>query len=86
MTDSARITAIETRMDELVEEVANLKIQTSVIGTMQVAISANLTLSTGLATDIKEVKADIREMKADLRNLNAGVDELLRLFRSRGDQ
>ncbi len=37
MTDSARITAIETRMDELVEEVANLKIQTSVIGTMQVA-------------------------------------------------
>ncbi|WP_414543892.1 hypothetical protein [Nostoc sp. CCY0012] len=40
-----------------------------------------MTLATGLASDMREVKADIREMKADIRNLNAGMEELLRLLR-----
>lgn len=42
-----------------------------------------MTLATGLASDMRQVKADIREMKSDLRNLNAGLEEVLRLLRQR---
>ncbi|MDF5719801.1 MAG: hypothetical protein PUP91_04780 [Rhizonema sp. PD37] len=83
MTDDARFDDIYTRLNDLTEDVTNLKIQAGTIGTSQVAISRALTLATGLASDMREVKADIREMKADIRNLNASVDEILRLVRER---
>jgi hypothetical protein len=82
MTD-ARLDDIYTRLDSLTEDVVNLKIQTGTIGTSQVAIARTMTLATGLASDMREVKTDIREIKSDIRNLNAGVEEILRLLRSR---
>ncbi|MBD2775990.1 hypothetical protein [Iningainema tapete] len=83
MTDEARFDDIYTRLNDLTEDVANLKIQAGTIGTSQVAIARTLTLATGLASDMREVKADIRTMKADIRNLNASVEEILRLLRDR---
>lgn len=49
----------------------------------QVPITTTLTLATGLASDMQEVKSDIRTIKADIRNLNASVDEILRLLRNK---
>lgn len=83
MTDDARFDDIYTRLNDLTEDVTNLKIQAGTIGTSQVAIARSLTLATGLASDMREVKADIREIKSDIRNLSASVDEILRLLRNR---
>lgn len=83
MTDDARFDEVYTRLDNLTHDVTNLKIQAGTYGTSQLAISTTLTLATGLAADMREVKADIRGMKADIRNLNASVEEILRLLRSR---
>ncbi|MBD2471422.1 hypothetical protein H6G90_27865 [Nostoc sp. FACHB-145] len=77
MTDESRFDDIYLRLNELTQDV----IQAGTIGTSQVAIARTLSLATGLASDMREVKADIREMKADIRNLNAGVEEILRLLR-----
>lgn len=76
MTNDARFDEIYTRLDNITQDVTNLKIQTGTYGTSQLAISTTLTLATGLA-------ADIRGIKADIRNLNAGVEEILRLLRDR---
>lgn len=83
MTDSARFDEIYTRLDNITLDITNLKIQAGTYGTSQLAISTTLTLVTGLAGDMREVKADIREIKSDLRNLNANVDEILRIIRDR---
>ncbi len=83
MTDDVRFDDIYLRLNELTQDVTNLKIQAGTIGTSQTAIAKTLTLATGLASDMRQVKADIREMKSDLRNLNAGLEEVLRLLRSR---
>jgi hypothetical protein len=42
-----------------------------------------LTLTTGLASDLGEVKSDIRPIKADIRNLEASIDEILWLLQSK---
>jgi hypothetical protein len=81
MTDDSRFDDIYLRLNELTQDVATLKIQAGAIGTSQVAIARTLSLATGLASDMREVKADIREMKADIQNLNAGLEEVLRLLR-----
>ncbi|BAT56587.1 unknown protein (plasmid) [Nostoc sp. NIES-3756] len=81
MSDESRFDDIYLRLNELTEDVANLKIQAGTIGTSQVAIARTLSLATGLASDMREVKAEIRDMKADIRNLNAGMEEVLRLLR-----
>lgn len=83
MTDDTRFDDVYTRLNDLTHDVANLKIQAGTIGTSQVAIATTMTLATGLASDMREVKADIRTIKADIRNLNASVDEILRLLRER---
>ncbi|WP_414756691.1 hypothetical protein [Anabaena sp. CCY 9910] len=83
MTEDSRIDDIYLRLNELTEDVTNLKIQAGTIGTSQVAIARTLSLASGLASDMREVKAEIREMKADIRNLNAGMEEVLRLLRNR---
>ncbi|MDZ8086392.1 MAG: hypothetical protein RMY16_12640 [Nostoc sp. DedQUE12b] len=83
MTDDVRFDNIYLRLNELTQDVTNLKIQAGTIGTSQTAIAKTLTLATGLASDMQQVKADIREMKSDLRNLNAGLEEVLRLLRQR---
>ncbi|QLE45566.1 hypothetical protein FD723_35415 (plasmid) [Nostoc sp. C052] len=83
MTDDVRFDDIYLRLNELTQDVTNLKIQAGTIGTSQTAIAKTLTLATGLASDMRQVKADIREMKSDLRNLNAGLEEVLRLLRQR---
>ena len=83
MADDVRFDDIYLRLNELTEDVTNLKIQSGTIGTSQTAIARTMTLATGLASDMREVKVDIREMKADLRNLNAGLEEVLRLLRNR---
>lgn len=82
MSDDSTFDDIYLRLNELTEDVANLKIQAGTIGTSQVAVARTLSLATGLASDMREVKADIREMKADIRNLSAGLDEVLRLLRN----
>lgn len=51
----------------------------------QLTITQLLTLATGLAGDMSQVKSDIREMKANTRNTNASIDEILRLLRCRND-
>ncbi|MCP6758366.1 hypothetical protein BLD44_019925 [Mastigocladus laminosus UU774] len=81
MTDDTRFDDIYTRLNDLTEDVTNLKIQAGTVGTTQVATARTLTLATGLASDMREVKADIRQIKADIRNLNASVEEILRLLR-----
>ncbi|BAB78121.1 hypothetical protein ACN23B_27115 (plasmid) [Anabaena sp. FACHB-709] len=81
MTEDSRFDDIYLRLNELTEDVTNLKIQAGTIGTSQVAIARTLSLATGLASDMREVKAEIRDMKADIRNLNAGMEEVLRLLR-----
>ncbi len=86
MTDDTRFDDIYSRLNELTHDVANLKIQAGAFGTTNVAVSQNLTLSIGLASDMREVKADIREIKADIRNINASIDEILRLVRRRNDE
>ena len=83
MTDDVRFDDIYLRLNELTQDVTNLKIQAGTIGTSQIAIAQTMTLATGLASDMRQVKADIREMKSDLRNLNAGLEEVLRLLRQR---
>lgn len=82
MTDDTRFDDIYLRLNELTQDVATLKIQSGTIGTSQVAISRNLTLTTGLASDMREVKTDIRQIKNDIRNLEAGIEEILRLLRT----
>ncbi|RCJ24054.1 hypothetical protein A6770_28830 [Nostoc minutum NIES-26] len=86
MTDDSRFDDIYLRLNELTQDVATLKIQAGTIGTSQVAIARTLSLATGLASDMREVKTDIREMKADIQNLNAGLEEVLRLLRGGGSQ
>jgi hypothetical protein len=83
MTDDVRFDDIYLRLNELTQDVTNLKIQAGTIGTSQTAIAQTMTLATGLASDMRQVKTDIREMKSDLRNLNAGLEEVLRLLRQR---
>ncbi|MTJ08549.1 MULTISPECIES: hypothetical protein [unclassified Anabaena] len=82
MTNDTRFDDIYTRLNDLTHDVTNLKIQAGTIGTSQVAIATNLTLTTGLASDMGEVKSDIRQIKSDIRNLEAGITEILRLLRS----
>lgn len=86
MTDDSRFDDIYLRLNELTEDVANLKIQAGTIGTSQVAIARTLSLASGLASDMREVKPEIRDMKADIRNLNAGMEEVLRLLRRGNNQ
>ncbi|RCJ37042.1 hypothetical protein A6770_40430 [Nostoc minutum NIES-26] len=86
MTEDSRFDDIYLRLNELTQDVATLKIQAGTIGTSQVAIARTLSLATGLASDMREVKTDIREMKADIQNLNAGLEEVLRLLRGGGSQ
>ncbi|MDJ0799717.1 MAG: hypothetical protein QNJ51_23380 [Calothrix sp. MO_167.B12] len=83
MTDDTRIDDIYERLNDLTRDVANLKIQAGTIGTSQVAISQIFTLTTGLASDMKQVKADIRELKASVRNTEASINEILRLLREK---
>ncbi|WP_341531505.1 hypothetical protein WKK05_36020 (plasmid) [Nostoc sp. UHCC 0302] len=85
MTDDARIDDIYLRLSELTEDVATLKIQAGTIGTSQMAIARTITLATGLASDMREVKADIRQVKADIRNIDASIEEILRLLRDRNN-
>lgn len=82
MTEDTRFDDIYTRLNDLTQDVTNLKIQAGTIGTSQVAIASTLTLTTGLASDMREVKADIRQIKLDINNLEASVNEILRLLRS----
>ena len=82
MTDDTRFDDIYTKLNDLTQDVTNLKIQAGTIGTSQAAIATTLTLSTGLASDMREVKGDIRQIKSDIRNLEASLDEILRLLRS----
>ncbi|MEA5578430.1 hypothetical protein [Anabaena sp. UHCC 0451] len=82
MTNDTRFDDIYTRLNDLTQDVTNLKIQAGTIGTSQVAIVTTLTLATGLASDMKEVKSDIRQIKSDIMNLEASIDEILRLLRS----
>jgi hypothetical protein len=85
MTDDARIDDIYLRLNELTEDVATLKIQAGTIGTSQMAIARTITLATGLASDMREVKADIRQVKSDIRNIDASIEEILRLLRDRNN-
>ncbi len=92
MTDDSRFDDLYERVNELTLEVANLKVGVSTIGTTQLAISQLLTLTTGLASDARQIKADIRELKSDIRelksnarNTDASIDEILRLVRERGN-
>lgn len=82
MTNDTRFDDIYTRLNDLTQDVTNLKIQAGTIGTSQIAIATTLTLATGLASDMKEVKSDIRQIKSDIRNLESSIDEILRLLRS----
>jgi cell division protein ZapA (FtsZ GTPase activity inhibitor) len=86
MTNDNRIDDIYTRLNDLTQDVNNLKIQAGTIGTSQVAIATNLTLTTGLAANMGEVKSDIRQMKSDIRNIEASINEILRLLRSQNNQ
>jgi cell division protein ZapA (FtsZ GTPase activity inhibitor) len=81
MTNDTRFDDIYTRLNDLTHDVTNLKIQAGTIGTSQVAIATTLTLATGLASDMREVKSDIRQIKSDIKNLEASIDEILRLLR-----
>lgn len=81
MTDDTRFDDIYDRLNELTLDVTNLKIQAGTIGTSQMAISQLLTLTTGLASDMRQVKADIRELKTSSRNTEANINEILRLLR-----
>ncbi|MDJ0798642.1 MAG: hypothetical protein QNJ51_17785 [Calothrix sp. MO_167.B12] len=83
MADDTRFDDIYDRLNELTLDVTNLKIQAGTIGTSQMAISQLLTLTTGLASDMRQVKADIRELKASSRNTEASVNEILRLLREK---
>lgn len=83
MTDDSRIDDIYERLNELTLEVTSLKLQSSTFGTNQVAINQLLTLTTGLAGDMRQVKTDIRELKANARNTDTSIDEVLRLLRER---
>jgi hypothetical protein len=83
MTDDSRFDDIYLRLNELTQDVATLKIQAGNIGTLQVAMARTMTLATGLASDMREVKTDIRTIKADIRNIDASIDEILRLLRER---
>jgi hypothetical protein len=83
MADDSRFDDIFERLNELTLDVTNLKIQTSTIGTIQLAISQLLILTTGLASDIRQVKADIRKLKGNGRNQDASIEEILRLLRLR---
>jgi cell division protein ZapA (FtsZ GTPase activity inhibitor) len=82
MTNDTRFDDIYTRLNDLTQDVTNLKIQSGTIGTSQTAIATTLTLATGLASDMREVKADVRQIKSDIRNLEASISEILRLLRS----
>jgi hypothetical protein len=83
MTDDSRIDDIYERLNELTLEVTSLKLQSNTFGTNQVAINQLLTLTTGLAGDMRQVKTDIRELKANARNTDASIDDILRLLRER---
>ena len=83
MTNDTRFDDIYTRLNDLTHDVSNLKIQAGTIGTSQVAIATTLTLTTGLASNMGEVKSDIRQIKADIRNLDASINEILRLLRTK---
>ncbi|MBW4510346.1 MAG: hypothetical protein KME64_28085 [Scytonematopsis contorta HA4267-MV1] len=83
MTDDYKFDDIFERLNELTLDVTNLKIQTSTIGTTQLTISQLLTLTTGLTSDMRQVKADIRELKGNARNQDASIEEILRLLRLR---
>ncbi|MBW4505639.1 MAG: hypothetical protein KME64_03900 [Scytonematopsis contorta HA4267-MV1] len=92
MTDDSRFDDLYERVNELTLEVTNLKVGVSVIPTTQVAISQLLTLTTGLASDSRQIKADIREinsrlraLEANARNTDASINEILRLLRERGN-
>jgi hypothetical protein len=81
--DNSRFDDIYDRINDLTVEVNSIKVQTSTYGTQQVAIAQLLTLATGLAGDMRQVKSDIRELKANARNTDASINEILRLLRSR---
>jgi hypothetical protein len=83
MTDDSRIDDIYERLNELTLEVTSLKLQSSTFGTNQVAINQLLTLTTGLAGDMRQVKTDIRELKANASHIDASIDDILRLLRER---
>lgn len=83
MTDDPRFDDIYDRLNDLTMDIANLKIKASIIPTVQQGISTLLTLTTGLAENMREVKADIRELKANASNTDASINETLRLLRER---
>ena len=83
MSDDSRFDDIYDRLNDLTLDVSNLKIQTNTFGTSQALLSTTTTLATGLASDMREVKAKVRNIEADIRNLSAGMEEILRLLRHR---
>ncbi|MEH2279528.1 MAG: hypothetical protein V7K40_33320 [Nostoc sp.] len=64
---------------------SELKIQVGTIGTSQTAIARTITLATGLASDMREVKADIRQIKTDIPSIDASIEEMLRLLPDRNN-
>jgi hypothetical protein len=80
MAGDSRFDDIYLRLNELTQDVANLKIQGGTIGTSQVAIAQSLSLAAGIVLNMRDVKVDIYESKAEIRNLNARVKEVLRLL------
>lgn len=84
-TDDSRFEDVYRRLNELTVEVNSLKVIISTFTTQTDAISTLLTLSLGLAGDMREVKQDIRDLKDNARNTDASIDEILRLLRARGN-
>jgi hypothetical protein len=80
MTDDSRFDDVYRRLNELTVEVNSLRVIISTFFNTQTdAISTLLTLSLGLAENMREVKQDIRDLKANARNTDASIDEILRL-------
>lgn len=71
-----QIQAIYSRLDNLTNDVNNLKIQAGTIGTSQVAIAQNLTLTLALSSEVRELKADMREVKSDVQVLKSDIAEI----------
>jgi tetrahydromethanopterin S-methyltransferase subunit G len=83
MTDDSRFDDIYDRLNDLTMDVANLKIKASTIPTLQQGVSTLLTLTTGLASEFREMNSRLRALEANSRNTDASINEILRLLRER---
>lgn len=82
IANDSRFDDIYQRLNELTVELNSLKVIVSTYSTLPNAISRALTLTLGLAGDMRQIKSDIRELKANARNTDASIDEILRLIRA----